>query len=288
VSANLGLVADSTQRHADELASRGAGDRLADRGLAGAGRADERQDRTGAAVVLDATLLAQLCDRDVLDHPVLDVLEARVVGIEDLTRVLRVEALLRALAPGHREQPVEVVPDHGRLGGLVAHPLEPRELPLGLLEHLLGHLGLGDLLAVLLDDRRLVLAELLADRLELLAEDVLPLLLVHTGLDVLLDPLANLHQREALALELERELEPLADVDGLEELHLLLEREVGRVARRVGERARLRDRANEGRDPAVVSAQLEDLLHDRAVLALELADSPFGGLVVGALLDVDE
>ena len=37
---------------------------------------------------------------------------------------------------------------------------------------------------------------------------------------------AHLHEREALALELERELEALANVDGLEELHLLLEGQV--------------------------------------------------------------
>ena len=55
-----------------------------------------------------------------------------------------------------------------------------RELALGLLEDVLGHLGLGDLRAVLLDDGRLVLAELLADRVELPAEDVLALLLLDT------------------------------------------------------------------------------------------------------------
>ena len=73
----------------------------------------------------------------------------------------------------------------------------------------------------------------------------------------------------------------------LEQLDLLLEGEVGRVAGGVGERARLGDRAHEGGDAAVVAAQLEDLLDDRAVLALELARRAVGGLVVGALLDLD-
>ena len=42
------------------------------------------------------------------------------------------------------------------------------------------------------------------------------------------------------------------------------------------------------RDAAVVAAQLEDLLDDRAVLALELARSGRGGgVVVGPLLDLD-
>ena len=77
VAADLGLVPDAAERHADELASGGAGDRLADRRLAGSGRTDQREDRAGALVVLDAALLAQLRDRDVLDDAVLHVLEAR-------------------------------------------------------------------------------------------------------------------------------------------------------------------------------------------------------------------
>ena len=199
-----------------------------------------------------------------------------------------VEPLLGALAPRDGEQPVEVVADHARLGRLVAHALEPRELLLGLLEHVLGHLGLGDLPPVLLDDRALVLAELLADRVELAAQDVLALLLLDAGLDVLLDAPPHLHESEALALQLEGELEPLAHVDRLEQLHLLLEGQVGGIAGGVGERAGLGDRADEGGDAAVVAAQLEDLLDDRAVLALELADAAVGRLSVGPLLDLDE
>ena len=56
VAADLGLVAHAAQRHADELASHGAGDRLADRGLAGAGRADQGQDRARLAVGRDVAL----------------------------------------------------------------------------------------------------------------------------------------------------------------------------------------------------------------------------------------
>ena len=63
--------------------------------------------------------------------------------------------------------------------------------------------------------------------------------------------------------------------------------EVRRVAARVGQRARLGDRAHEGGDAAVVAAQLEDLLDHGAVLALELAGSPVERLVVGVRLDLD-
>ena len=86
---------------------------------------------------------------------------------------------------------------------LLAEPLEPAELLLGLLAHGLGHPGLFDLGPVLLDDRRVVLAELLADRLHLLAQEVVALLLLGAGLDVVADPLADLELGQPLALEAE-------------------------------------------------------------------------------------
>ena len=287
VAADLGLVADAAERHPDELASGRPCDRLADRGLAGAGRPDQGQDRAGLLVLVDPALDAQLLDGDVLDDPVLDVLEAGVVRVEDLARVLRIESLLRALAPRHADQPVQVRADHAGLARLLADALEPTELLLGLLADGIGHPGLLDLRAVLLDDRGVVLAELLADRLHLLAQEVLALLLLGTGLDVLADALADLQLGEPLALELQRQLEPLGDVERLQQLDLLLVGEVRAVAAGVGEGARLGDAADECRDTAVVAAQLEDLLDHRAVLALEVAGATVDRGLVRSLLDLD-
>ena len=112
MAADLRLVADAAERHAHELAVERARDRLADRRLAGAGRADQGQDRAGALVLLDPALLAELAHGEVLDDPVLDVLEPVVVGVEHLARVHGVEPLLGGLAPRHCEQPVQVGPDH--------------------------------------------------------------------------------------------------------------------------------------------------------------------------------
>ena len=141
--------------------------------------------------------------------------------------------------------------------------------------------------SVLVDDRGVVLAELLADRLHLLAQEVLALLGVGALLDVVADALADLELGQPRALQLERQLEPLGDVDGLEQPLLVGEAEVGAVAGGVGERARLGDRAQERRHAAVVAAQLEDLLDHGAVLALELADPVAGVGRVGKLLDLD-
>ena len=285
--ADLRLVAHAAKRHAHELASGGAGDRLADRGLAGARGPDQREDRPGLGVGLDAAILAQLAHGQVLGDAVLDVLEALVVGVEHLARRHRIQVLLGALAPRHRDQPVQVGADHARLAGLLAHPLQAAQLLQRLLLDLLGHLGGLDLRAVLLDDRRLVFVELLADRLHLLAQEVLALLLVGALLHVLADALAHLQLGEAVALQLDRQLQPVGDTERAQQLDLLLVGEVGGVAGGVRQRAGLDDRAQERRDASVVAAQLEDLLDHGAVFALELACALVYRHVVGALVDLD-
>ena len=82
VAADLGLVAHAADREPDELAADRAGDRLAERGLADARRADEAEDRAGEVVL-------QLRDGEVLEDPLLDLLEVVVVLVEDRLRRAR-------------------------------------------------------------------------------------------------------------------------------------------------------------------------------------------------------
>src|SRR5262249_13227801 len=152
-----------------------------------------------------------------------------------------------------------------------AHPLQAAKLSLGLLADLVRHPRLVDLTAIVIDYGALVLAQLLADRLELLAQEVVALLLLGPGLDVVADPPADLKLRQALALCRDRLLETLGDIQGLEQLALLLEAQVGRVAGGVRQGARLDDRAQERADSRIRFAQLEDLLDHSAVLARELS-----------------
>ena len=258
------------------------GDRLADRGLAGSGRADQGQDRAGAAaLVLDAALLAELAHRDVLRDALLHVLEAGVVGVEHLAGADGIEHLVGGLGPRHGDQPVEVGADHRRLARALARALEAPELALGLLASLVGHAGFLDLRPVLLDDGSVVLAQLLADRVHLLAQEVLALLVLGALGDVVVDALADLKLGQPVALDLDGQAQALGDVDRLEDAQLLLRGDVRRVADRVGQRARVVDRAQEGADAIVGAAELEDLLDDGAVLALEDADV-LRGLVSGS------
>jgi hypothetical protein len=241
----------------------------------------------GAAVVLDLALRAQLAHGDELGDPLLHVVEAGVVGVQHLAGVGRVEALIGAFAPRHRDQPVEVAADHRALRRLLALALEPPQLFLGLLGDARRHPGLGDLALVLADQVGLVLAQLFTDRLHLFAQEVVALLFLGAGLDVVADPAPHLQLGQPLALQLDRQLEAGGDVDRLQQAQLVLVGDVGGEAGGVGQRARLVDRAQEGGDAAVVTAVLEDLLDHGAVFGRELAGVLVVGVAVADLLDLD-
>ena len=161
-------------------------------------------------VGLDAAVLAQLAHGQVLGDPLLDVVEAGVVGVEHLTRVRPGRGAPRSAWPTARRSA-----SRGRCGSWTTRPsarpcARAGRAPCSACScDGLGHPGLGDLRAVLVDDRRVVLAELLADRLHLLAQEVLALLLLGARLDVVADALADLQLGQPLALQLDRQLEPL-------------------------------------------------------------------------------
>ena len=109
--ADLGLVAHAAERLAHELAPERARDRTAERGLAGAGRADEAEDgRAGVGL--------ELADHEVFEDALLDLLQAVVVLVEHRAGVLEVEIVIGEHGPGHVGQPLEVGARDGVLGGL--------------------------------------------------------------------------------------------------------------------------------------------------------------------------
>src|SRR5947208_729800 len=90
-----------------------------------------------------------------------------------------------------------------------------RTPPSDMLANLVRHAGLFDLGAVLVDHGAVVLAQLLADRVHLLAQEVLALLLLGALLDVVADAATDLELGQALALKLHGELQALGDVERL-------------------------------------------------------------------------
>ena len=138
MAADLGLVTHAAQRHAHEVAAGGARHRLAERGLADPRRADQAQDRA-------LHLLHALLDGEVFEDALLDLLQPEMVGVEHPLGALDVALDLGALLPGDRQQPVEVVAHHRRLGRHRAHAAQLLQLRHRLVVGFLGELGLVDL-----------------------------------------------------------------------------------------------------------------------------------------------
>ena len=268
MAADLGLVAHAAQAHADELAAGRLRDRLAERGLAHAGRPDEAQDRRLQPV--DALL-----HREVLDDALLDLLEAVMVGVEDLHRGGEVLADLALLPPRQREQRVDEVAHDRRLGRHRRHHLELLELAERLRLGLLRHPGGLDLLLHLVEVGVLVaLAEFLLDRLDLLVQVVLALALLHLPLDAAADALLDLQDVDLAFEQPEQVLEALGDGAHLEDLLLLLELQRQVRGDRVGEAAAVVDPGHRGqdlgRDLLVELDVLVELREQRAAHRLDL------------------
>src|SRR5207249_3310728 len=119
----------------------------------------------------------------------------------------------------------------------------PSELLLGGLERLGRHPRLLDAPAQLLDLGRLAvtLAEFLLDRLHLLAEVELLLVLVELGLDLRLDLVPQLEQLDLAVQDGGELLEPRPHVERGEQVLLLLERDVQVGGDQVGHLARVLD-----------------------------------------------
>ena len=192
-----------------------------------------------------AALLAELAHGQELEHPVLDVLEAVVVLLEDLLGPVELQVVFAPLAPGQLGDGLEVGADDLGLHRLPVHPAEAAELAVHLLADLLRQLLGVELLAQLLELLGAVLAELLLDRLELLAQEHLALapaqLLLDLGLDVLLG-----FDHVELALDVDQHAaQALFDRQGLEQHLLLLGRDVAVAGDQVGQAAGVFDRGEE-------------------------------------------
>ena len=159
-----------------------ARDRLAQGRFPHARGPDEAEDRP-------LHLVLQLAHGEVLQDPLLDLLEVVVVLVEDLLRLGDADVVLRLLLPGKLHHPVQVGAHDGRLGRIGMHPLQAAELFLGLLQHLLGHPGPFDLPLQVVDFLGLPVdvAQLLLDRLHLFPEEIFPLAFRHLLLRLVLD-----------------------------------------------------------------------------------------------------
>ena len=148
--------------------------------------------------------------------------------------VRSVESSVRDV-PRQVEHSVQPGADPAALGALLAGSLQLADLAQRRLADLLRQFGGLDTGAVVVGTVRLALAELLADRGELLAQQEFLLRLLHAVADVLGDLVVDLHLGKVVAGPVDQRPQPFGHVGRLQQLTLLHVGQIRRVTRRVGE-----------------------------------------------------
>ena len=237
VAANLGLVADAAERDPNELAAQGAGDALAQTGLADAGWADKADD--GAF-----TRAGELAHGQELQHALFDFGQAVVVFVQDGLGGAHVQSFFGLHRPGQRKHRVQIGPDDHALGDAEGHFLQPVYFFQGALQHRLGHLGFQRFGAVIvhLALAFVALAKFLLDGLHLLAQKKLALGIAHLFLDPAADVLLDLENLKLFGQQQAEFLQALPGVQCFEKLLLDFDAQGGQVpGDMIGQGARLLD-----------------------------------------------
>ena len=271
MATDVSLVANAAEGDARELAAQRAGDRLAERGLAHAGRADEGDDRTRTTTPkhLEPALLAKFSHGQELDDAVLHIGQTGVVLVQDASRLDQVVVVLGAHVPGDVQHPVQVCADPPVFRVLLAGALQPVELAVDLGEDAFRHLRLRNPLAIAGNDVASTLVQLLLDRLQLLAQQELTLSLFHALGDIAADLLLQRGVGQDRLGPADQKGEALLEVERLQDLHLLLGRQVRRVAGKVCQVAWSLGGAQKLHDLRDAPG-LDEVLQQGAVLAREL------------------
>mmetsp|Transcript_93760 Transcript_93760/g.235419 ORF Transcript_93760/g.235419 Transcript_93760/m.235419 type:complete len:246 (+) Transcript_93760:1481-2218(+) len=183
VTAQLCNIMHAPDGEAVELPVQCSSDALADGSLADAWGSHQAHD-------LALHRLLQEADGNVLQDPLLDVLQAIMVLVEDVLRLLDFLVLRVHLAPRQACEPLQVRPANVELGGRRLERAKLRELGVDDFAGLLGQGLVLDCILELRDQGLLVVllnSELLLDLFHLLHEHKTLLLLGHVLLNLALD-----------------------------------------------------------------------------------------------------
>ena len=141
-----------------------------------------------------------------------------MIGVQDFARRLMSIESVVLVSPRQVEDRVEPGPNVAGFGALVAGPLELADFAQRRLANVVGQMGLFDSGAVVLGAVRLILAELLADGVELLAKQELALALLHALPNVVGNLVVDFGFGDVVLRPLDQRAQPGGDIRGLQQV----------------------------------------------------------------------
>ena len=149
-----------------------------------------------------------------------------MVGVENCPGFVQVETVFGAILPRQVEDGVQPRTDPRMLGRLLAHAFQPVNVTEDNCTHLLGKIPVGNA-GPIVRTHVALLAQLFADGVQLLAQQVLALGLVNVFCGLVAHLAAKLQGSEHLAHPVEQQPQSLTDVESLKQRHLLSQAEIG-------------------------------------------------------------
>ena len=146
MAAKFGLVTHSAKAQPVEFTSQSTCDRTAERGLTDSRRADEKNDRA-------LRIGPQFDDRQRFQNAFLNVFEAIVVFVEDLSGLVEVELFFARFSPRQFEDVFEICADDVIIGCRLRQLLHSLEFAFGFFADIVGQIGFFEPFAKLLRPR---------------------------------------------------------------------------------------------------------------------------------------
>ena len=135
MSPDLGLITHAADRHPDEFATDCPTDRMAQRGLAGAGWPHEAQDRTGHVA-------SEFCYRHIFNNPFLGLFKSVVILIQYRPDRPDIHLALRGHVPGDIQNLTNIVVGHLIFLGNRGQHTQPVQLRFHCFAHIAFQTGL--------------------------------------------------------------------------------------------------------------------------------------------------
>ena len=209
------FVPDAAQAHPHKFPVHRLGDRLHDAGLSHAGGSHEAEDRA-------LHVLLHPENRQILDDPLLHLLQAVMLPVQDFTGPVQVQVVLRHFAPGQVQNPVDIGFRNHILRTSGGDPAQPVDLFFAFRPGFLAQRGLLHPLPVSVLILRLVpFAQLRLNCPDLLPEIEILLIPFHLPADPVLDLLFRVRQIRFPDQHGADLLQPLLGIQLLQEVLLL-------------------------------------------------------------------